>query len=85
MLVFVHAVEPDAEEWVRQEGGSGRIREVDVDDEGGNSSERRGPTEVSAAAIGVSRPDDSIVIGIPVVAVLLNDGLMLVRCCPTVL
>ncbi len=85
MLVFVHAVEPDAEEWVRQKGGSGRIREIDVDDEGGNGSEGRGPTEVSAAAVGVSRPDDSIVIGIPVIAVLLDDGLVLVRRCPVAL
>lgn len=85
MLVFVHAVEPDAEEWVRQEGGSGRIREIDVDDERGNSSEGRGPTEISAATVGVSRPDDTIMIGIPVIAVLLDNGLTLVRRCPTAL
>ncbi len=85
MLVFVHAVKPNAEEWVRQVARNSGIREVEVDDERCKSSKRWGPTEVSAAAVGVSRPDDSIVIGIPVFAVLLDDRLMLVCRCPTVL
>ena len=63
----------DAEEWVGDPGGRSRIREVDVDEKGSDQTENWVPAPCTAASVGVQRPDDAILVLVPVRDVLLYD------------
>ena len=63
----------DAEEWVGDPGGQSRIGEVDVDEKGSDQTEDWVPAPCTAASVGVQRPDDTILVLVPVHDVLLYD------------
>ena len=73
MLVLVNFVDVDTEEWIRQKSWESRVREVEVDDERYESSERWRPAPLAAANVGILRPDDAVMVRIPIFNVLLND------------
>lgn len=73
MFVFVDSVDVDAEEGVRQESVEGRVRQGGMDDDGYKGRERGRPAPFAAANVGVLRPDDAVVICIPVLNVLLDN------------
>ena len=73
MLVLVDLVDVDAEERVRQVSRECRIGQGEVDDEGYEACKRWRPAPFAAADVGVLRPNDSVMICIPVLHMLLND------------
>lgn len=93
VLVLVDIVEVDAEQRIRQPPRQGEVTQVEVDDEGCQSSEQWVPaygelvpveraltmilTPFPAANVGILRPDDTIPIWIPVFAMLLEDRTIL--------
>lgn len=69
---LVHPVHIDAEERIRQKARLRRVREVEIDKEGGEQGEEDVPAEVAAANISVLRPDNTVVVEIPIFGVLLD-------------
>ncbi len=61
----------DAEEWVGEVGGHGRVGEVEVDDDGCDGGEDPIEAEVVEADQRVERPDDAVTVGIEELEVLL--------------
>jgi hypothetical protein len=64
VLVFVKVRDGDAEE---------RIGKIDVDEEHGDETEDWVPAPCTATSVGIQRPDDAILIFIPVDYVLLYN------------
>jgi hypothetical protein len=73
VLVFVKVRDVDAEERVGYPRGQCRIREVDVDEESGDQTEDWVPAPCTATSVGIQRPDDTVLIFVPVDYVLLYD------------
>jgi hypothetical protein len=73
VLVFVKVRDVDAEERVGYPGGRCRIGKVDVDEEHGDETEDWVPAPCTATSVGIQRPDDAILIFIPVDYVLLYN------------
>lgn len=73
MFVLIHARGVDAKEGVGQPARHGRVGEVAVDEDGGDEGEEDVPAEGAAAGVGVLRPDDAVVVLVPVFDVLDHD------------
>ncbi len=73
MLIFVEASGVDAEEGVREQARNGGIGEIDADDEGSKKSQWNAPAPCAAPHVGILRPDDAIVVLIPIVHMLNYD------------
>lgn len=58
------------------EGETGRVREVDVDDDGGEQAEEEVEPELVEADEGILGPDLAVPITVPEHDVLLEDGLV---------
>lgn len=76
MFIFMHILDPEPEERVRQPSRYSGVREVCVDDEDGDEGEDDAEAETVEAVEGVGGPDYTIVVGVEEVAVLLQDCLV---------
>lgn len=79
MLVFVKAVEVYAEERIWQPSGKCWVGESAINDDGHQQGERWRPAPFAAAFVSISRPNDTIMISVPVFDMLLNHLDMRVR------
>lgn len=73
VLVLVHVLDVDSEEWIRGPRWCGSIAQIHVDDECCEEAEGNCPAPGPAAAVRVRGPDDAIVVRIEVVGMLLDD------------
>lgn len=73
VLVFVKIRDVNAEEWIRDPGRRCRVGKVDVDQEGSDQAQDWVPTPGTAASVSIQRPDDTILVLVPVDDVLLYD------------
>lgn len=73
VLVFVHVLDVDSEEWIRDPGWCSSIAQVHVDDESCKEAEGNCPAPGPAATVCVQGPDDAVVVRIEVVGMLLDD------------
>ncbi len=73
MLVLIKASGIDAETRIGEISRDGGIRQIEVDDEGGEKSQRDAPAPCTAAHVGILRPDDAIMVLIPIVYMLDHD------------
>ena len=76
VLGLVHVPGIESEEWVREDGGNGRVAEEAVDDEDSAQAEWNGPSPCAEAGICVVGPDDAVAVTVEVVYVL-DDHLRL--------
>ncbi|EHK97539.1 hypothetical protein M7I_6692 [Glarea lozoyensis 74030] len=70
---FMHILQIDPEEGVREPGRGGGIGEIGVDDEDGEEREQDVEADAVEADVGVLRPDDAVVVAVEEIAVLLED------------
>jgi hypothetical protein len=73
VLVFVKICNVDAEERVWDPGGQCWIGKIDIDEKSGDQTENWVPAPGTAASVGIQRPDDTILVLVPVNYVLLHD------------
>jgi hypothetical protein len=73
VLVFVEIRNVDAEERVWDPGGQSWIGKIDIDEKSGDQTEDWVPAPCTAASVGIQRPDDTILVLVPVDNVLLHD------------
>ncbi len=71
MFGFVDVGCVDAEEWVGEPGGHGRVGEVEVDDYGCDGGEDPIEADFVEADERVERPDHAVMVGIEEIEVLL--------------
>lgn len=73
MLVLVEVRDVYTEERVGDPGGRSRVGKVDVDEESCEQAENWIPAPCATASVGIQRPDDTILVFVPVNDVLLYD------------
>ena len=73
VLVFVDICNVNAEVRVWNPGGRSRIGKIDIDEKSGDQAENWVPAPGTAASVGIQRPDDTILVLVPVNDVLLHD------------
>lgn len=73
MLVLVEVRDVYTEERVRNPGRRCRVGKVDVDEESCEQAENWIPAPCAAAPVGIQRPDDAILVFVPVNNVLLHN------------
>ena len=73
MFVFVEAGSVDAKQGVRKVARDGGIGEVEIDDEGREQTQRNCPAPGAEAVVGILRPDDAIMVWVPIFDMLDDD------------
>ena len=73
MLDLVYSINVEPEEVVGEDARSGRIGHDNVDDGGNEEGEGDGPAPGAESIVGVLRPDDTVVVLVKVLDMLLGD------------
>ena len=73
MLSFIETVDIDTEEGIGEVARDGRVGQAEVYEKRSEEGQRRAPAVATTSVVGILRPDDAVVVGVPVLDMLLND------------
>ena len=73
VLSFIETVDIYTEERIGEVARDGRVGQAKVNEKGRKEGKWRAPAVATTSVVGILRPDDAVVVGVPVFNMLLNN------------
>ena len=73
VLSFIETVDIYTEERIGEVARDGRVGQAEVNEKGRKEGKWRAPAVATTSVVGILRPDDAVVVGVPVFNMLLNN------------